>query len=186
MHIRISHVDLSAQHHLALLYLTALHSLEQTQVLLDGTIAVGRVLAGLGRRTLLLGDLLGRLLIYIGLTLLDEADSQVVELLEVVAGVVDLPPTEAEPLDVALDAIYVLHVLLSRISVVETQVADAVVLLRNTEVHADSLDVTDMQVAVRLGRETRLNTSVVLAFTQVLLYDLLNEIETFFLLFHVI
>ena len=53
-------------------------------------------------------------------------------------------------------------------------------------VKAICMDTTDMQVAVGFGRETRLNTSVVLAFTQVFLYDLLNKIETFFLLFHVI
>ena len=48
-----------------------------------------------------------------------------------------------------------------RLLIVETQVTNAVVFLSNTEVQADCLDVTDMQVAVRLRRETRLNTSVV-------------------------
>ena len=41
-----------------------------------------------------------------------------------------------------------------------------------------------MQVAVRFGRETGLDTAVVLTFRKIFFYDLLNKIETFFLLFH--
>ena len=36
----------------------------------------------------------------------------------------------------------------------------------------------DMQVAVRLGRETGLDTSVVHSLREVFFYNLLNEIET--------
>ena len=78
VHVRVGHVDLGAQHHLAILYLAALHSLEETQVLLDRSVAIRRGYTGFGRRTFLFGDLLGRLLIDVGLTLLDKADSQVV------------------------------------------------------------------------------------------------------------
>ena len=41
VHVRVSHINLGTQHHLALLYLAVLHSLEQAQVLLYRTVAVG-------------------------------------------------------------------------------------------------------------------------------------------------
>ena len=164
MHVRVCHVDLRAQHHLTLFNLTALHRFEQTQVLLNRTVAVRRSHTGFGRRTFLLCDLFCGLLIDIGFACLDETDRQVVQLLEIIRSIVYLTPLEAQPSDIALDGLYVFGVFFGRVGVVETQVTNAVVFLSNTEVQADCLDVTDMQVAVRLRRETRLNTSVVHSF----------------------
>ena len=70
----------------------------------------------------------------------------------------------SDPSDIALDGLYVFGVFFGRVGVVETQVTNTVVFLGNTEVQADRLDVTDMQVTVRLRRETRLNTTVVHSF----------------------
>ena len=184
VHVRVGHINLGTEHHLAILYLAALHGFEQAQVFLDRTVAIRRSHTGFGRRTFLLGYLLGRLLIHVGLTLLDETDGEVVELLEVVGSVIDIAPTETQPADVTLDGFYIFGVLFGRVGVVETQVADAVVFLCDTEVHANSLDVADVQVAVRLRRKTRLDTSVIHSLCEVFFYDLLNKIETFFLLFH--
>ena len=183
-HVGMGHVYLGAQHHASLLYLAVLHGLEEPEVLLDGSVAVGRSDARLGGGALLLGYLFGRLLIDVGLALADETDSEVIELLEIVGGVEYLAPAETEPADVPFDRVHVLDILLGGVGVVEAQVAHAVVLLGDAEVHADSLDVSDMQIAVGLGRKTCLDASVVLTFCQVFLYDLLNEIEAFFLLFH--
>ena len=106
-------------------------------------------------------------------------------MLEIVGGIIDLSPFEAEPRDVAFDGFYVLGVLFSRVGVVETQVTHAVVFLGDTEVHADSFDMADVQVAIRLRRETCLNTSVVDSLSEVFFYDLLDEIErSFFFAFH--
>ena len=186
VHVRVSHVNLGTQHHLAFLNLAVLHSLEQAQVLFYGTVAVGRVGAGFGRRTFLCGNLLGGLLVHIGFTLLDETDGEVVECVKIVGGIEDLAPLESEPAYVALDGIYVLRVLLGRVGVIKTEVTYAVVLLGDAEVHTYSLDVTDMQVAVRFGRETRLNTTVVHSLCEVFFYNLLNKIEAPILLFHII
>ena len=86
-------------------------------------------------------------------------------------------------MDVLSDGIDIFHVLFYGVGVVETQVADAVILLRNAKVHADSLDVSDVQVAVRLGRETRLDATVIDSFFDVFFYDLLDKIERFLLYF---
>ena len=185
MHVRIRHIDLRAQYHLTFLNLTALHRFEQTQVLFDRTVAVRGCHTRFGRRTFLFRNLLRSLLVHIRLTGFDETDSQIVELLEIIGGIEDLTPLETQPRDVALDGLYIFRILFGRVRIVKTQVANAVVFLRDAEIHADSLHVTDVQVTVRLRRETRLYTTVIHSFCQVFLYNLLNKIETFLLLFHI-
>ena len=165
VHIRMRHVYFSTQHHLSFLYLAGLHSLKQAQVLFDRTVAERRSNTGFGRCSLLLGNLFRRLFIDISLTLFDKADSQVVELLKVVGSIENLAPFEAEPCNIALDGLYIFRVLFSRVGIVKTQVADTVVFLSDTEVHTDSFDVTDMQIAVRFRRKTCLNTSVINTFS---------------------
>jgi hypothetical protein len=66
-------------------------------------------------------------------------------------------------LDVFLDGIHILHVLLGGVGVVETQVANAAVVLGDAEIQAYSLGVTYVKVAVRLRRETCLDSFGVLA-----------------------
>src|SRR5215203_5013574 len=74
--------------------------------------------------------------------------------MEVVRRVVEmLAPVEAEPADVLLDGVDVLLLFLRRIGVVEAQVAAPAELLGDPEVERDRLGVTDMEVAVRLGRK---------------------------------
>ena len=98
-----------------------------------------------------------RQVVDVGLALPDQLHGPVVELLEVVRGVVEvLAPVEAEPAHVALDRVDVLDVLLGRVGVVEAQVAARRRSSRGeAEVEADRLGVADVQVAVRLGREAR-------------------------------
>jgi len=62
-------------------------------------------------------------------------------------------PVEAEPADLVDDRVDVLLLFLLRVGVVEAQVADAAVLLRQPEIEGDALGVADVQVAVRLGRK---------------------------------
>ena len=62
-------------------------------------------------------------------------------------------PAGDEPLDVGDDGLDVFDLLLGRVGVVEPQVAHAAVLPGDTEIQADGLCVTEVQVAVGLGRE---------------------------------
>jgi hypothetical protein len=64
-------------------------------------------------------------------------------------------PAETEPFDAVDDGVDVFLLFPGRVGVVEAQVADAVVVARQPEIEADRLGVTDVQVAVRLGREAR-------------------------------
>src|SRR4029450_8527093 len=84
-------------------------------------------------------------------------------------------PVEPEPADVLLDGVDVLDVLLERIGVVESQVADATELARDAEVQADALRVADVQVAVRLGRKSG-DDALVPARPQVVRDDVTDEI----------
>ena len=105
------------------------HPLEEIEILVDGAIAVGAVLAGLGERAAILADLVGGQIADVRLARLDELDRPIVKLLEVVGGV-EQPvfPIEAQPADVVHDRIDVLLLFLGRIGVVEAQVALAAVI----------------------------------------------------------
>ena len=186
VHVGIGHVDLGAQYHAAFLGLGRVHLLEEAQALLHGTVAVGAGRSGLGRRALLLGDLLGRLLIDIGVAVADHPQGEVPEALEIVARVVDVAPLEAEPTDVLEDVLHILVVFLAGVGIVEAEVAHAIVVLGHAEVHTDSLGMANMQVAIGLRREARLNAAAVLAFCQVFFYQLLHEADTALRFFRVV
>ncbi|PRD39768.1 UNVERIFIED_CONTAM: hypothetical protein NCL1_01509 [Trichonephila clavipes] len=164
------HVDLRAQHVGAVGELARLHAREQLQVLLHRACAVRRVGAGLAQRAAAFADLLRGLRVDIGLAGADQLDGEIVQLLEIIRGVADLAgPVEAEPVHIALDGVDVLLRLLLRVGVVEAQVAGAGAarmrgsFLGETEVQADRLGMTDVQVAVRLRREAGDNAVVLAA-----------------------
>ena len=63
----------------------------------------------------------------------------------------------AEPLEVLADGNDVLVVLLGRVGVVITQVKQTAVFLRRRIIDINCLGAADMQIAVRLGRKTRMD-----------------------------
>ena len=120
----------------------------------------GRVLAGLGQRAAVLADLVGREVVDVGLAVLDQLEGPLVKLVEVVGGVAQPLPLEAEPADVALDGVDVLLLFFFGVGVVEAQVGLAAELIGKAEVEADGLGVADVQVAVGLGWKARLDRGV--------------------------
>ena len=79
---------------------------------------------------------------------------------------------------VLTDRIHILHILFHGVRVVETKIARSAELLGNTKVHTYSLCMTDMQIAVRLRRETRAKPSSILAGFQIVGHNLLHEIQS--------
>ena len=71
---------------------------------------------------------------------------------------------ETQPLDVFFDGVDVFVVFFFRVGIVKTQVAQAIVNISQTEVQADGFGVTDVQIAIRLGRETGLDGCMFTAF----------------------
>ena len=178
VHVARRHVYLGAQHMRPFGKLARVHALKQVEILLDRTVAVGAVLARLGRGTFLGGNLLRCLVVDICFALLDQADSQVVQLGEVVGGVVQaIAPVKSQPVDILHDRVDILRILLDRVGVVEAQVAGATELLGDAEVHAYRLGMADVKIAIGLGRETGIETSAILAGLQVGQYFLFYKTQ---------
>jgi hypothetical protein len=149
-----THVDLGPQHARAVGELAGTHAAEQVEVLGRAAVAIGAVAAGFRQRAAHRPHFLGRRIVDKGMAVADQVLGPVVELLEIVRCVVEVPaPIEAEPAHIALDRVDVFLLLLGRIGVVEAQVAAAAELLGDPEIEADRLGVADMEVAVGLGRK---------------------------------
>ncbi len=151
---------LGAQDVFAILVLAGFHVAEQLQRFFDRAVAEARIGAQRAEIAAVLRHLFGALAVDVGFPVLDQVLGHRVQLVEVVAGVVQvllalLLPRETEPLDAVDDRVDVFLVFLLGIGVVETQVAQAAVVARQAEVQADRFGVADVQVAIRLGREAR-------------------------------
>ena len=177
-HVRRRHVDFRAQDFRAVCELAGLHATEEIEVFLNRTISVRAFLARLRQRAAICLDFLGREVVDIGEAFLDELFCKVIELVEVVRSVeLAVAPAEAEPADVVLDGIDVLDIFLRRIRVVEAQVAEAAILFGEAEVQADGLRMADMQVAVRLGWESRVDACRIFAVLEVFVNLVLDEVR---------
>ena len=84
-------------------------------------------------------------------------------------------PIEAEPAHVFLNGFDVFDVFARRVRIVHAQMAFPAVFLRHAEIEANRLRVPDVQVAVRLGRETR-NDALDRSRGEVVVDDLTNEV----------
>ena len=102
-------------------------------------------------------------------------------MLEVVGCIIFVSPLESEPLDVLLDGFHVFHIFFGRVGVVKTQVTYATIACSYPEIQTDGFGMTDVQVAVRLGRKAGLYFPSVFTFSQVVLNCLFNEVQTFLL-----
>ena len=83
----------------------------------------------------------------------NEVDRKLVQFVEVVTGVRDLPWLETQPSYSLQDALKVPALLCLRVGVVVTQITLSAVERCITEVHEDSFRVTDVEEAVRFRRE---------------------------------
>ena len=100
------HVDLRAQHADAVRELAGPHTREQVEALVGRPVPPRAGPARIGERAAVLTDLVGGLVVHIGLAGLDEVDRPLVELLEVVGREVEvLAPVEPEPVHVRLDGV---------------------------------------------------------------------------------
>ena len=77
-------------------------------------------------------------------------------------------PVEPEPAHILLDGLGVFDAFLLGVRIIETQVALAAMLFGNTEIKADRLGVSDVQVAVGLRWEPGRDAAVMFAAGHVL------------------
>ena len=85
-------------------------------------------------------------------------------------------PIETQPVDVLLDRIDIFLALFFRVSVVETQIAQARVFGCYGEIETDGFGMADMQITIRLRRETGVHTAAVLTLGQVLCNHMADKI----------
>ena len=179
-HIEVAagQVDLGAEGHSAIGELTGPHPSEQIQALLNGAIPIRAGGGGVDVAPMS-GHLLRRQLTDVGQPLPDQLHSVVVHLFEVVRRIVEpILPVIAQPLDVLLDGVHVLHIFLGGVGVIHAQVAQAVILLGGAEVYKDGLGVTDVEIAVGFRRESsmHLQTGVGAVFRDVLVDEVMNKV----------
>jgi hypothetical protein len=125
-----AHVDLGPQHSRPVGKVALAHTPKEVEVLFDGAVAVGAVLARFGQRAAVLADLDGAEVVHVGLALLDELDGPAVELLEVVGGEEEpVFPVGAEPAHILDDGVDILLLLFEGVGVVKAQVELATVIL---------------------------------------------------------
>jgi len=129
--VRMRHVDLGAQGPRAVREFAGPHPLKQVQILRHATIAARAVAAGLRQRSAVLTHLVRGQLANVRLAVPNQLDAPLVQLLEIVGGEKQaIRPIEAEPADVLHDRIDVFQLFFAGIRIVETQVAQALVLGR--------------------------------------------------------
>ena len=155
-HIEVAggEVDLRAQGILALRELAGAHARKQIEAFLNRAVAPGADGGGV-HIAAVFAELLRRQLAHIGKPFFNQLHGVFVILLEVVRAEEEpVAPVKAEPVDILLNGFHKLVVLLGGVRVVHAQVADAAEFFGRSEIDAQCLAVADVQVAVRLGRET--------------------------------
>jgi len=132
----------------------------------------------LGEGAAVFADLLRGQIADEGIALANQLLGGTVVHLEVVRGVAQFRPFEAQPAHVVLDRRDELGIFLRRVGVVEAQVAQAAEFAGDAEVQADRLGVADVQVAVGLGGEACADRRMFPA-GEVLADDLADEVLLF-------
>ncbi len=178
-HVQVGrcHVDLGAQRARAVGKFALAHALEQVEILFHRAIAIRAFLARLGQRATILANFFGTEIVDVRLAGLDQLHRPRVQLVEIIGGVEHaIAPVGAQPACVGDDRVDVLLLFLLGIGVVKAQVGLPAELFCQPEIQADRLRVTDMQVAVGLGRKAGLHASVVLVGLQVVEDNVANEV----------
>ena len=150
-------VNLCAQRLGPLRELAVFHALKKIEVFFDRTVAVRRD-RGLSDVAAILAELLRRQIADIGKSLFDQLDGIFVVLFKIIRAIEEpVSPVKAQPVDILLDGVDILGVLLGRVRVVHTQIAQTAELFRRAEIDGQRLAVTDVQISVRLRREARMD-----------------------------
>ena len=170
------HVDLRSQGARPIGELAGAHALEQVEVLGHAAVAERRIAARFGQGAAVGAHCFGIEVADEGLAVGDQLECAAVEHLEVVRGMALLGPFETEPVDVLANGLDEFDILARRIGIVEAQVAGTGEIPGDAEIQTDALGVAQVQVAVRLGRKTRVHLAVVLAAGAVGADDLANEV----------
>ena len=172
VHRRVAHIDVGGRHVdpgaqdvAPLGKLASPHPAEQVKALFGWPVAPWAVFAGLRQRASVFAHLVGAQFIHIGQAARDEIFRDQVTLLIILACVVQTArPVKAKPADIIHNTFDVLGFFLGRICIVKAQIAKPAVFFGGTEVCHQRLAVSDMQMAVGLGRKAGMHLGAAAAF----------------------
>ena len=154
------HIDFRPEYQFAVGKFTGLHPVEQLQVLCHRPLAPGAIAPRLRQGTAVFPDLLGTQAVHVGLALLNQFNGKLEQPCKIIRGKKQpVFPVEPQPADIVLDGLHVFHVLFFRVRVIKAQVAFSPVLRGHAEIQADGPGMADMQEAVGLGGETRMDAA---------------------------
>src|SRR5260370_6322429 len=178
-HIQVGrgHVDLRPQRARAIGKFAGAHALKQIQILFDRAISIRAVLAGLGESAAMLAYFLSHQIVNVGLAILDQFDGPLVKLVEIIGRVEKAIPLKAQPIHVGFDRLNVFGFLLLGIGIVKAKICVSTKFVGQTEIDADRLGMADMQIAVRLGRESGLYAAIVLVGLEVFENNVADEVR---------
>ena len=179
-HIEVAggQIDLGPEGVLPVLKFPVLHPFKEVQGLLHGAVPPGGG-GGHADGAPVLLELLRGQPAHVGQPLFDQLHGVLVHLGEVVGGVEKaVPPVEAQPVDVLLDGLHVLHVLLGGVGVVHAEIAQSAVLLGGAEVDGQGLAVADVEIAVGLGGEPGVDSHALVlpALSDVLVDEVVDKV----------
>ena len=90
-----------------------------------------------------------------------------------------ISPGKAEPSNILLNGVHILNILLRRIRIVKAQVAKTAVVFRDAEIETDGLCMPHMEIAVRLRRESCMDSRFVTAISKIFINDRSDKIRYF-------
>ena len=183
-HVRMRHVYLGTKDLLPVGIFAVTHLAEKTKILLHAAVTVGAFDTRLVHGAATGRNLLLTLVIDISQASLYHIFRPLVQLVEVIRSIEFLLPLEAKPFDIFLYGIHIFGILFSRIRVVITEVSLSAIFLGQSEIDAQTLRVSKVQISVRLGRKTGKNAVHLTAF-EVIFDNLLQEIQFFCRFFHI-
>ena len=177
------HIDLCPQCLLTVRKLAGAHALKEIEVFLNAPLAVGVIFAGFCQGAAILAHLFRGQVGDIGLALFDELDCDIVHLLEIVRSK-EKPVLKigAQPLDVLLDGLDELNLFLGGVGIVKAKIELSAILLCHAVVEKNALGMSDMKIAIGLGRKACVYC-IVHAVPQVLVDLLLNKMAAYLFFF---
>ena len=185
VHILMIHVDLGTKDAFALFEFPPLHPFEQIETLLGRAIAPRAFFARRIEIPAIFANLLRRQFAYIRLATAYQFLRPCIQLVEIIRCKIQCIPIKSKPTHIFFDRIAILRVFFHWVGIVETQIARSSKLLRQAKIQADRFRMTNVEITIGLGRETRRNAPAILAVFQILFDDFSHEIRTDFNFCHI-
>ena len=172
VHIGIGHIEFGSQHHGPFGCFRLIHLFKQCEILFHRSVSVRRGRSRHRWGSFLLCNLLAGLLIDVSIAATNHPYRKIPQLLEIFWSIIDVTPFKAQPLNIVENIFHIFIFFFARVGIIETKVAHTLVFFCHSEVHADSFCVPNMQIAIRFRWESRLDSTAVFTFSQVLFNDL--------------